>query len=257
VVSALSGRVAVVTGVSREIGIGFALARRLAADGASLFLTGWSGHDEEMPWGAGPERVESLVYELRSAGASAVHEQIDLADPAGPAKVLQRAIAKFGGVDILVADHARSSHQPLEELTAEELDLTLAVNVRATLLLVKEFANRHDGRPGGRVVLFTSGQYLGAMPGELPYTASKGALHQVTFSLAQPLMARGITVNTVNPGPVDTGYASGETHRQVAERFPQGRWGTAPDTARLVAWLASDEASWVTGQVIASDGGFR
>lgn len=255
--SALSGRVAVVTGVSREVGIGFGLARRMAADGASLFLTGWSGHDREMPWGSGPAHIDPLLEELRSAGVHAEHEEIDLADPAGPATVLQRATDRFGGVDILVADHARSSHQSLAELTADELDLTLAVNIRATLLLVKEFAERHDGRPGGRVILFTSGQYLGAMPNELPYTASKGALHQLTFSLAQPLMARGITVNTVNPGPVDTGYASGDLHHEVAARFPQGRWGSATDTARLVAWLVSDEAAWVTGQVIASDGGFR
>ncbi len=255
--NALSGRVAVVTGVSRGVGIGFGLARRLADDGASLFLTGWSGHDQEMPWGAGPPQVDALVEELRSAGVSAVHEQIDLAEAAGPATVLQHAADQFGCVDILIADHARSSHQSLGQLTAEELDLTLAVNVRASLLLVKEFAERHDGRPGGRVILFTSGQYLGAMPDELPYVASKGALHQLTFSLAQPLMARGITVNTVNPGPVDTGYASGVGHREVAARFPQGRWGSATDTARLVAWLVSDEAAWVTGQVIASDGGFR
>ena len=255
--SPLAGRVAVITGVSREIGIGFGLARRLAADGASLFLTGWSGHDREMPWGTGPPRVDGLLEELRSAGVHAVHEEIDLALPAGPATVLRRAAAEFDHVDMLIADHARSSHQSLEQLTAQELDLTLAVNVRATLLLVKEFAASHDGRTGGRVILFTSGQYLGAMPEELPYTASKGALHQLTFSLAQPLMARGITVNTVNPGPVDTGYASGDGHREIAARFPQGRWGSPEDTARLVAWLVSDEAAWVTGQVIASDGGFR
>ncbi len=253
----LSGRVVVVTGVSRAIGIGFGLARRLASDGATLFLTGWSGHDEEMPWGLGERRVDELIDELRSGGAEAVHDEIDLAEEVGPAQVIERATARFGHVDCLVADHARSSHQSLIELTAEELDLTLAVNVRATLLLAKEFVARHDDRPGGRIVLFTSGQYLGAMPDELPYVASKGALHQVTASLAEALMARGITVNTVNPGPVDTGYASGDSHDEIAARFPQRRWGSATDTARLVAWLLSDEAAWITGQVIASDGGFR
>ncbi len=210
-----------------------------------------------MPWGTGPRRVDSLLEHLRSTGASAVHEEIDLADPLGPAMVLERAALLFGGVDILVADHARSSHQGIEELTVEELDATLAVNVRATLLLVKEFVARHAGRPGGRIVLFTSGQYLGPMPDELPYVASKGALHQLTGSLAQALMPRGITVNTVNPGPVDTGYVDGASRREIAARFPQGRWGRPQDTARLVAWLVSDEATWVTGQVIASDGGFR
>jgi 3-oxoacyl-[acyl-carrier protein] reductase len=146
--------------------------------------------------------------------------------------------------------------QALEDLTVTELDLTYAVNTRATLLLVQAFAAQHDGRPGGRVVLFTSGQAHGGMPGELPYVASKGALHQVTASLAVHLMPRGITVNCVDPGPNDTGYADEESRAAVAARSPGGRWGTPNDTARLVAWLTSDEADWVTGQVISSDGGW-
>lgn len=109
---------------------------------------------------------------------------------------------------------------------------------------------------GGRVVLFSSGQYRGAMPGELPYVASKGALHQLTPSLAAHLMPRGITVNCVDPGPNDTGYADTHLKATVAARSPGGRWGTPSDTARLVGWLVSDEADWVTGQVIASDGGW-
>jgi 3-oxoacyl-[acyl-carrier protein] reductase len=160
-------------------------------------------------------------------------------------------------VDIVVADHARSSHQSLADLTAEEIDLCMAVNVRASMLLVKELAAQHDGRPGGRAVLFTSGQYLGPMASELPYVASKGALHQLTRSLADAVMAQGITVNTVNPGPTDTGWADADAHAWVESRMPRGRWGTPEDVARLVAWLVSDEADWVTGQVIASDGGFH
>lgn len=104
-------------------------------------------------------------------------------------------------MDILVANHARSSRQTLEQLTGEEIDLSYSVNTRATLLLVQAFAAQHDGRAGGRVVMFTSGQYHGAMPAELPYIASKAALHQITPSLAAHLMPRGITVNCVNPGP--------------------------------------------------------
>lgn len=155
-----------------------------------------------------------------------------------------------------MANHARSSSQDLEHLTAEEIDLSFAVNTRATLLLVKAFAAQHDGRPGRRVVLFTSGQYHGAMPDELPYIASKAALHQLTPSLAVHLAPRGITVNCVNPGPNDTGWADDETRAAVALRSPGGRWSTPTDAAKLVAWLLSDEADWVTGQVIASDGGW-
>jgi 3-oxoacyl-[acyl-carrier protein] reductase len=159
-------------------------------------------------------------------------------------------------VDVLVANHARSSEQNLEQLTAAELDLSYAVNTRATLLLAQAFAAQHDGRPGGRILFFTSGQYHDAMPAELPYIASKGALHQLTRSVAGHLMPRGITVNCVDPGPNDTWYADDVTRAAVAAANPGGRWGTPADAARLVAWLVSDEADWVTGQVIASDGGW-
>ncbi|MGH3897246.1 MAG: SDR family oxidoreductase [Pseudonocardiaceae bacterium] len=105
-------------------------------------------------------------------------------------------------------------------------------------------------------MLFTSGQYHSAMPAGLPYIASKGALHQLTPSLAAHLMPRRITVNCVDPGPNDTGYADANTRALIATRNPGRRWSTPTDTARLVAWLVSDEADWVTGQVIASDGGW-
>jgi 3-oxoacyl-[acyl-carrier protein] reductase len=157
---------------------------------------------------------------------------------------------------MLVVNHAGSSAQALEELTAAEIDLSYAVNTRASLLLVQAFAAQHDGRAGGRVVLFTSGQYHGAMPGELPYVASKAALHELTPSLAVHLMPRGITVNCVDPGPNDTGYADEATRAAVTARNPGRRWSTPADTAELVAWLVGDGAGWVTGQTIASDGGW-
>jgi 3-oxoacyl-[acyl-carrier protein] reductase len=103
----------------------------------------------------------------------------------------------------------------------------------------------------------TSGQDLGPMPDEVAYATSKGALASITRTLADHLAGRGITLNTVNPGPVDTGYAPPDVHEAVRERFPDGRWGTPDDTARLIAWLATDDASWITGQVINSEGGFR
>ncbi|MGL5850377.1 MAG: SDR family oxidoreductase, partial [Phycicoccus sp.] len=171
-------------------------------------------------------------------------------------RLVEAAVETFGRLDIVVANHARSSGQSLEQLTADELDLSYAVNTRASLLLTQAFAARHDGRPGGRVLFFTSGQYHGAMPAELPYIASKGALHQLTRSVAAHLMPRGITVNCVDPGPNDTGYADDAMRVAVSAASPGGRWGSPADTERLVAWLVSDEAAWVTGQVIASDGGW-
>src|SRR5436190_1318798 len=124
--------------------------------------------------------------------------------------------------------------------------------------LAQAFAAQHDdSRPGGRIVLMTSGQDLGPMPGEVAYAASKGALASITQTLADQLAGRGITLNTVNPGPVDTGYAPPDAHEIVRRHFPQGRWGTPDDPARLIAWLVTDDAAWITGQVINSEGGFR
>ncbi|GIE28309.1 3-ketoacyl-ACP reductase [Actinoplanes italicus] len=253
----MKNRVVIVTGASRRIAIGAAIARRLVAGGASILLHSWSPADAEQPWGADPDGPQALADELRAAGGRVEHVSADLADPAAPAALLDAAVGAFGHVDGLVANHARSSSYSLEELTAAELDLTWAVNARATLLLAKEFAARHDDtRTGGRIVLFTSGQYHDAMPAELPYIASKAALHELTRSLAVHLIRRGITVNCVNPGPNDTGYADAAAREAVARLNPGGRWGTPADTAKLVAWLLSDEADWVTGQTIASDGGW-
>ena len=250
----LEGRVAIVTGGSRRRAIGAAVARRLVADGASVLVQSWSPYDASTEWGADDGGPEALVEEL---GAKAAHVAADFADPAAPAAVVRAARDAFGHVDILVANHARGPRQGLADLTAAEIDLTYAVNTRATLLLIKEFAAQHDDtRPGGRVMVFSSGQYHGAMPDELPYIASKAALHELTPSLAVHLAPRGITVNCVNPGPNATGWADPSMVAETARRVPGGRWSTPADTANLVAWLASDQAEWVTGQTIASDGGW-
>jgi 3-oxoacyl-[acyl-carrier protein] reductase len=164
-------------------------------------------------------------------------------------------VAAAAPLDILVVNHAYSSNRGLGELDAPEIDRALAINVRASLLLVQAFHARHDGRPGGRVILMTSGQHRGAMPGELPYVAGKGALHQLTASLAAACAAKQITVNCVDPGATDTGWASQEIHVEVLAEEPLGRWGEPDDAARLIAFLCSDEGRWITGQVITSSGG--
>jgi len=249
----LAGRGALVTGVSRRAGIGYAVVRRLRALGADVFVQGFVAHDAGQPWGADPAGVAALADELGATG----HAECDFADPTAPADCVSAAAAAVGHVDVLVANHAMSSDQDLEQLEAGAIDATLAVNVRATLLLVQAFAARHDdARPGGRVILFTSGQHLEPMARELPYAASKGALHGITASLAAHLAPRGILVNALNPGPTDTGWATPELTRHELRRLPLGRWGGPDDAARLVGWLATDEAAWVTGQVLTSDGGF-
>ena len=251
----LGQRVALVTGASRARGIGAAVVRRLVDDGLAVLVHGWEPHDAEQPWGADEGGAARLVRELQDAGRPVGLVEADLADPATPALLVERAVEAFGRVDVLVANHARSSEGALADVGADELDRSFAVNARATVLLVQALASR-VGDDGGRVVLFTSGQYHGGMPGELAYVASKGAVHQLTASLAVELAPRGVTVNCVDPGPTDTGWADDDVLAAVRAASPSGRWGTPDDAARLVSWLVGRESAWVTGQVIASDGGW-
>lgn len=257
----LRDRVAVVTGASRRAGIGYATARLLAGMGASVFLHHFAPHDHLQPWGAdpgGPRGVLDGVAECLVAGARLADLEVDLADPDGPCLLVEAAVAAFGHIDVLVCNHARSAPDGgLSAMDAEILDGHWAVDARSSILLVKHFAAQHDGRAGGSIVLLTSGQDRGPMPGEIAYAAAKGALASITKTLADELADAGITLNTVNPGPVDTGYLSGREYQAVAERFPGGRWATPEDPARLIAWLTTDDARWITGQVIDTEGGFR
>jgi len=253
----LSGRVALVTGVSRRRGIGAALVRRLLADGASVLASGWEPHDVEMPWGLDPGGAAALLRELGAPGPRLDYEAADLERPEAAARLVDATIERFGAIDIVVANHGRSSRQGFESVTVEELDRCWAINARACILLTRRLAERRAPGPGGRLLTFTSGQHIGPMPNEIAYAASKGAVHQMTATLADAVVDRGITVNCINPGPIDTGYTTGAAHERIARRFPAGRWGQPEDVAKLVAWLVSDEAAWVTGQVLDHEGGFR
>lgn len=255
----LRGRAALVTGASRRGGMGYAIARRLAASGASVMLHHYRPHDDALPWGGDDiDAVASGVRDvLGDPAARAAEVSADMADPRAPRRVLDAAVAEFGHLDVLVANHARNGGDAnLADVTLEMLDGHWAVDARAPLLLAQAFAAQHDGRPGGRVVFMTSGQFKGPMPGEVAYASAKAVLAQITPTLAAELGPRGITVNTVNPGPVQTGYITPEAMEQLIPMFALGRCGETDDAARLIAWLATDEARWITGQVISSDGGF-
>ncbi|MGI5199739.1 SDR family oxidoreductase [Streptomyces sp. CA-288835] len=262
----LRGRTALVTGASRRGGIGYAVARRLAAYGASLYLHHHVPHDAAMPWGADrPEEVAEGVREvLGDPEAQVVDGPGDLSDPAVPAELVVRAADALGGrIDILVANHALSGFDgTLDEIDTAMLDAHWAVDTRSVILLVQAYARLRAALPprtsGGRIVMMTSGQDIASgMPGEIAYALQKGALASITRSLATTLAEYAVTVNTVNPGPVDTDYMTGDAYAAIAAMFPAGRWGMPDDPARLIAWLATDEAEWVTGQVINSEGGFR
>jgi 3-oxoacyl-[acyl-carrier protein] reductase len=216
---------ALVTGANRRTGIGHAIVHRLAAGGAHVFTHGFGEGDVE------------------------VDVTADLADPEAPA----RLVAAAGSLDTLVVNHTVSEEGSLAQLTAEQIDRHLAVNVRASLLLVQAFAAQFEGESGS-IVLLTSGAHLGPMPSEVAYAVSKGALAVAVGTLAEELAERHIRVNALNPGPTNTGYLDGV---DPGPRAPFGRWGEADDAARVVAWLCSNEGRWVTGQVIDSEGGFR
>jgi 3-oxoacyl-[acyl-carrier protein] reductase len=254
----MSERVAVVTGVSRRQGIGFAIVRRLLADRYHVLLHSWAPHDAQQPWAPPSGEFAQVIDALGGEGPRLQRVEADFADAQAPARVIEAAVARFGAVDVLVANHARSATGSLAEVTAADLDLAWAVNARATVLLVQAYAAAHDDtRSDGRVVLFTSGQHREPMPAELPYAISKGAIHQMTWSLADALADRSITVNAINPGPVDTGWPDEALREALRPAFPAGRWGRPEDIAGIVAWLASPDCAWLTGQVLDAEGGFR
>ena len=254
----LRGRSAVVTGVSRRRGIGYAIACRLAAYGASVFCHHYSPHDAEQPWGA--EEIEDVLGGVREhlVGDAVVSDlHLDLAEPDAPGRLIAAAEQSLGRLDALICNQAMSgSDGAIGELDAAMLDRHWAVDARASILLAQAFAARHEEGDPASIVFMTSGQGQGPMPGEVAYAASKAALAGITTTIADELADHGIRVNTINPGPVDTGYLTEEAWRGIRPMFPFGRFGEPDDAARLVAWLTTDEAAWITGQVIHSEGGF-
>ena len=263
----LAGRTVLVTGVSRRIGIGHAIACRAADYGASIVAHHYRPHDVSQPWGA--DDVEAVMASIRShlvGPAQLIDVPADLASPGEPARVVEQAAAAAGHLDALVCNQAMSSPDgPLSEMTEAVLDAHWAVDARASILLAQAFAAQEGfaasappgpGRRRGAIVFLTSGQGLGPLPGEIAYAAAKAAIAGVTLTISEELIDAGITVNTVNPGPVDTGYLTEEIRQATAAMFPQGRWGEPDDAARLITWLLTDEARWITGQVISSEGGF-
>ncbi len=252
----LAGRVALVTGAGRAIGIGTAVCRRLAADGADIAFTHFVSYDAEM-YGSPDDGPAMLRQELEGAGVRALGFDVDLSEPGIAGGLFDQVNDALGPIDILVNNAAYSTHDAWDTLTEASWDMHMSVNARATAMLSVEFARRFDKGIGGRVVNFSSGQHLGPMPDELAYAGSKGAIIAFSRSVSPDLARRGITINVVNPGPTDTGWMDDGLREAIARQIPAGRVGMPDDAARLVAWLVSDEAAWVTGQVINSEGGMR
>lgn len=251
--SSPAGRpVALVTGVGRTVGIGAAIARRLADSGWDVARTQWAPYDDRMPWGAEDRATDVIGADLAERGAATFAVEADMADPASPARVFDEVEKRLGPVRALVICHCESVDSGLLDTTVESFDRHFAVNARAPWLLVREFGLRFTGEHGsGRVIALTSDHVVDNMP----YGASKGALDRIVLASARELAHLGVTANVINPGPVDTGWMPDQVREHCTEHTPLGRLGTPRDTAHLVDFLCSPRGGWVNGQLLKSDGG--
>jgi 3-oxoacyl-[acyl-carrier protein] reductase len=253
----LSGRIAIVTGASRRMGIGSAICQALAKEGADIFFTYWRAYDRSMEWGEDQNWPEQLTKLLENEGVRVTSTEIDLADTHAPNRILDEVVSVLGVPSILINNATYSTRDGYENLDAKTLDAHYAVNIRGTCLLCVEFARRFSLSSGGRIVNMISGQDKGPQPGELAYAATKGAISAFTVTLAAELAPLQITVNAVDPGPTNSGWMNEEVQQYLLPKFPMKRIGQPEDVARLIKFLASDEGEWITGQILHSDGGFR
>ncbi|SEN37479.1 3-oxoacyl-[acyl-carrier protein] reductase [Paenibacillus sp. OV219] len=233
------------------------MCKELAFQGADVFFTHWDNYDQQMPWGSNQVESEQLQEEIRSMGVRCEHLKLDLSLSENMVELLNRVNQRLGEPSILVNNACYSVNDDLTTITSASLDAHYAINVRAVVLLSVEFAKRFSKQFGGRIINMTSGQSLGPMVGEISYATTKGAVDSFTRTFAAEVGSKGITVNAVNPGPTDTGWMTDELRLQLSNQFLSGRVGLPKDAARLVAFLASDDAEWITGQVLHSTGGFN
>jgi 3-oxoacyl-[acyl-carrier protein] reductase len=245
------GKVALITGVGRRNGIGRAIALRLARDGWDIAFSYWRPYEQRQSLGALHTDPESIASELRATGRRVVAIESDLEDPRTPDELVAQANRDLGPVTALVLSHSESVDSSILDTTIESFDRHFAVNTRAAWLTIAAFA-RQVPESGGAVVALTSDH----VAHNLPYGASKGALDRIVSAAAVELGPLGIRANSLNPGPIDTGWMTDGVREHLAAKQPTGRLGTPDDTADIVSFLVSDHGRWISGQLIKSDGGF-
>ena len=240
----LAGKVALVTGGSR--GIGAAIARRLASDGASVAIT----------YSKGTDAAAAVVKAIENAGGKAIAIQADAANADAVTSAVEKAVTTFGRLDVLVNNAGTAVPMPVEQTTLADFDRVFAINVRG-VFVATQAALKHLSS-GGRIIMI--GSCLGErnlFPGMAPYSATKGAIKMFTQGLARELGGRGITVNNVQPGPIDTELnpAAGDHAAPQAALVPLGRDAHTDEVAALVSFVAGPEASYINGANLTVDGG--
>ena len=243
--ASLAGKVAIVTGASR--GIGRAIALRLSEEGASVVVN----------YARGSEQAKEVVSAIEGAGCKALAVQADVSKTAEIRDLFDRTLETYSQVDILVNNAGVILYKPVAEVTEAEFDNLFAINVKGTFFACQEAAKRMAD--GGRIVNFSSSTTAMLLPTYGAYVATKGAVEQLTRSLAKELGDRQITVNVISPDPTDTElFTVGKTAEEI-QKFTKmialGRLGEVEDIADVIAFLCSEQARWITGQNIRVNGG--
>jgi 3-oxoacyl-[acyl-carrier protein] reductase len=240
----LEGKVAVVTGGSR--GIGAAIAKRFAAEGAAVAIT----------YSQSADAATALIKDIEGSGGKAIAIKADAADADAVKNAIQKTVTTFGRLDILVNNAGTVIPKKVEDTTLDEFDRVFAINVRGVFVATQE-ALKHM-KSGGRIIMIGScvGERV-LIPAMAPYSATKGAIKMFSQGLAREIGARGITVNNVQPGPIDTDLnpASGDWAPDQKAKVPLERYGTVEEVAALVAFVAGPESSYVNGANLTVDGG--
>ncbi|HEY6412599.1 MAG TPA: 3-oxoacyl-ACP reductase family protein [Edaphobacter sp.] len=242
--SNLAKKVALVTGGSR--GIGAAIAKRLAADGASVAIT----------YSKDSNAASAVVKAIESAGGKAIAIQADAADAAAITAAVEKAVAALGPLDVLVNNAGTAIPKKFEDTTLEELDRVIDINIRG-VFVTTQAALKHMN-DNGRIIMIGScvGERM-MTPGLVPYSATKGAVKMFTQGLSREVGSRGITVNNVQPGPIDTDLnpATGDWAAPQKAATALDRYGHVDEVAALVAFVAGPESSYITGANLTVDGG--
>jgi len=242
----LEGKIAIITGGSR--GIGAAIAKRLAAEGANVAITYTKGADA----------AASIVKEIEHTGRKAIAIRADAADAEAVKAAVEKTVATFGRLDVLVNNAGTAIPKTFEETALEEMDRVLDINVRG-VFIATQAALKHM-KSGGRVISIGSsvGEHV-VVPGLVAYSATKGAVKIFTQALSRELGSRGITVNNVQPGPIDTELNPAASEWAVPQKAATSlaRYGHVDEVAALVAFVAGPESSYITGANLTVDGGMN